>query len=124
MAGGSVLRSLKEKTMLRLAQFLGTNLAIVLLISLTFRPLGLEGLFRQNGVDPNINALVTYSAIIGFAGSLMCLFLSKQMTKATIRMHRMPEEMAAFSINAGRIQALFSSHPPLEKRFAALEQPG
>ena len=34
----------------------------------------------------------------------------------------MPDEMAAFAINAGGVQALFASHPPLEKRIAALEQ--
>jgi len=33
----------------------------------------------------------------------------------------LPEEMAAQAINAGRVQALFSSHPPLEVRIAALE---
>jgi len=32
----------------------------------------------------------------------------------------MPDEMAAFAISAGKVQALFSSHPPLEKRIAAL----
>jgi heat shock protein HtpX len=71
--------------MLRLVLFLGTNLAIVLLISLTFRLLGLEGLLQQNGIDLNINALVIYSAIIGFAGSFISLLLSKQMAKAALR---------------------------------------
>lgn len=71
--------------MLRLVLFLGTNLAIVLLISLTFRLLGLEGLLQQNGIDLNINALVIYSAIIGFAGSFISLLLSKQMAKAAMR---------------------------------------
>jgi len=71
--------------MLRLVLFLGTNLAIVLLISLTFRLLGLEGLLQQNGIDLNINALVIYSAIIGFAGSFISLLLSKPMAKATMR---------------------------------------
>lgn len=33
----------------------------------------------------------------------------------------MPDEMAAFAINAGRVQKLFASHPPLETRIAALE---
>ena len=33
----------------------------------------------------------------------------------------LPEEMAAQAINAGRVQAMFSSHPPLEVRIAALE---
>ena len=68
--------------MLRILLFLGTNLAIVALISLTFRLLGLEGLLQQGGVDLNINALVVYSAVIGFAGALISLFLSKTMAKA------------------------------------------
>jgi heat shock protein HtpX len=33
----------------------------------------------------------------------------------------MPDEMAAFAINAGKIHKLFSSHPPLEQRIKALE---
>ncbi|HBT42804.1 MAG TPA: protease HtpX [Rhodospirillaceae bacterium] len=68
--------------MLRILLFLGTNLAIVALISLTFRLLGLDGLLQANGVDLNINALVVYSAVIGFSGALISLFLSKTMAKA------------------------------------------
>ncbi len=68
--------------MLRILLFLGTNLAIVALISLTFRLLGLEGLLQANGVDLNINALIVYSAVIGFSGALISLFLSKTMAKA------------------------------------------
>jgi heat shock protein HtpX len=32
----------------------------------------------------------------------------------------LPDEMAAFAISAGKVQKLFSSHPPLEKRIEAL----
>ncbi len=71
--------------MLRLALYLGTNLAIVMLISLTFRILGLEGLLQQNGVDLNIEALIVYSAVIGFIGSFLSLFLSKSLAKASMR---------------------------------------
>ena len=71
--------------MLRLALFLGTNLAIVALISLTFGLLGLEGLLQSNGVALDINALIIYSAIIGFAGSLISLLLSKPLAKATMK---------------------------------------
>ncbi len=70
--------------MLRVALFLGTNIAIVALISLVFRLLGLEGLLQENGVGLDLGALLVYSTIIGFAGSLISLFLSKPITKASM----------------------------------------
>jgi heat shock protein HtpX len=70
--------------MMRIALFLGTNLAILALISVTFRLLGIEGLLMQNGVDLNINALLVYSAVIGFSGSLISLFISKWMAKRSM----------------------------------------
>ena len=71
--------------MMRIALFLGTNLAILALISVTFRILGIEGLLMQNGVDLNLNALLVYSAVIGFSGSLISLFISKWMAKRSMR---------------------------------------
>jgi len=70
--------------MLRIALFLGTNLAILILISLTFRLLGIEGLLQQNRVDLDMNALLVYAAVIGFSGSLISLFLSKWMAKRSM----------------------------------------
>ena len=70
--------------MFRIALFLGTNLAILMLISVTFRLLGIEGLLMQNGVDLNLNALLVYSAVIGFSGSLISLFISKWMAKRSM----------------------------------------
>ena len=70
--------------MLRIALFLGTNLAIVMLISVTFRLLGIEGLLMANGVDLDLNALLVYSAVIGFSGSLISLFISKWMAKRSM----------------------------------------
>jgi heat shock protein HtpX len=70
--------------MMRIALFLGTNLAILVLISLTFRLLGIEGLLMQNGVDLDLNALLIYSAVIGFSGSLISLFISKWMAKRSM----------------------------------------
>ncbi|MCU7845761.1 MAG: protease HtpX [Candidatus Thiodiazotropha sp. (ex Monitilora ramsayi)] len=70
--------------MLRIALFLGTNLAIVMLISITFRLLGVEGLLMQNGVDLDLNTLLIYSAVIGFSGSLISLFISKWMAKRSM----------------------------------------
>lgn len=70
--------------MLRIALFIGTNLAILMVISVTFRLLGIEGLLMQNGVDLNLNALLVYSAVIGFSGSLISLFISKWMAKRSM----------------------------------------
>lgn len=70
--------------MLRVALFLGTNLAIITLISITFQLLGIEGLLMQNGVDLNLQALLVYSAVIGFSGSLISLFMSKWLAKRSM----------------------------------------
>ena len=67
--------------MMRILLFLGTNIAIIALISVTFRLLGLDGILAQNGVDLDMNALLVYSAVIGFSGSLISLFMSKFMAK-------------------------------------------
>ena len=59
--------------MMRILLFLGTNIAIIALISVTFRLLGLDGILQQNGVDLDMNALLVMSAIIGFSGSLISI---------------------------------------------------
>jgi heat shock protein HtpX len=69
---------------MRVLLFLATNAAILVLISLTFRLLGIEGVLQQNGVDLNLNALLIMSAIIGFGGSFISLFLSKWMAKRSM----------------------------------------
>lgn len=66
---------------MRLLMFLATNVAVLVVISVVFRLLGLDGLLAANGVDLDLNALLVYSAIIGFSGSLISLFMSKFMAK-------------------------------------------
>ena len=72
---------------MRILLFLGTNIAIIALISITFRLLGLDGILAQNGVDLDMQALLVYSAVIGFSGSLISLFMSKFMAKKTMGVH-------------------------------------
>ncbi len=84
--------------MMRILLFLGTNIAIIALISITFRLLGIDNLLAQNNVDLDMNALLVYSAIIGFSGSLISLFLSKFMAKKSMGVHlieqpQSPDEM-------------------------------
>ena len=71
--------------MFRIFLFLATNIAVVALISIVFSLLGLDGILQQNGVDLDLYALLVYSAVIGFSGSLISLFLSKFLAKRSMR---------------------------------------
>lgn len=70
--------------MMRIALFLGTNIAILVLISIVFSLLGIDGVLQQNGVDLDLNALLIYSAVIGMSGSFISLALSKWMAKRSM----------------------------------------
>lgn len=70
---------------MRILLFLGTNIAIMALLSLTFSLFGIQGLLADNGVDLDLGALLVYSAVIGFAGSFISLFISKWMAKRSMR---------------------------------------
>lgn len=70
--------------MLRLFLFFATNIAVMALISLIFNLIGFQGLMQANGVDLDLNALLVYSAVIGFSGSFMSLLLSKFMAKRSM----------------------------------------
>jgi heat shock protein HtpX len=67
--------------MMRILLFLATNAAVLVLISIVFQVLGLEGILAENGVDLNLQALLVLSAVIGFGGSFISLALSKFMAK-------------------------------------------
>ena len=72
---------------MRILLFLGTNLAVIFLLSAVFSLLGLDGILAANGVDLDLGALLVYSAVIGFAGSLISLFMSKTMAKRGMGVH-------------------------------------
>ena len=67
--------------MMRIALFLATNAAILVLISIVFQVFGFEGILAENGVDLNLQALLVMSAVIGFGGSVISLAMSKFMAK-------------------------------------------
>ena len=67
--------------MKRIFLFLGTNLAVIVLASMTFRLLGFESILYENGVDLNLQALLVFCALIGFGGSFVSLLLSKTIAK-------------------------------------------
>ena len=66
---------------MRILLFLATNLAVLVLVSIVFNLLGLQGILAENGVDLNLSSLLVFCAIFGFGGSLISLFLSKWMAK-------------------------------------------
>lgn len=69
---------------MRILLFLGTNLAVIMLLSIVFSLFGFDDLLAANGVDLDLNALLVYSAVIGFSGSFISLFLSKTMAKSSM----------------------------------------
>ncbi|MCW5620655.1 MAG: protease HtpX [Burkholderiales bacterium] len=69
--------------MKRVFLFLATNLAIVLVLSITARILGVDRILTQNGL--NLSALLVFAALFGFGGSFISLMLSKWMAKMSTR---------------------------------------
>ncbi len=67
--------------MKRIMLFIMTNVAIMLVLSITLRLLGVDSILAENGSDLNIQALVILSGVIGFGGSFISLLLSKWMAK-------------------------------------------
>ncbi|MFP5507073.1 MAG: protease HtpX [Gammaproteobacteria bacterium] len=67
--------------MKRIFLFLATNIAIVLVLSVTLRLLGVERILDEQGVGLDLNALLVFSAVIGFGGSLISLAISKWTAK-------------------------------------------
>ena len=63
--------------MKRIFLFLATNLAIVVVLSITLRLLGVERILDEQGVGLNLNALLVFAAVFGFGGSLISLMISK-----------------------------------------------
>jgi len=66
---------------MRILLFMATNIAVLVLVSLVFSLLGLEGILSANGVDLNLTSLLVFCALFGFTGSLASLLLSKYMAK-------------------------------------------
>ncbi len=67
--------------MLRIGLFILTNLAVVLIASITLSLLGVEHYLQGSGL--NLTSLLIFCAVFGFSGSLLSLFISKWMAKRT-----------------------------------------
>lgn len=65
--------------MKRVALFIGTNLAVMLIIGIIFSVFGLGRAVGPDGL--NLTSLLAMSAVIGFTGSIISLLISKPMAK-------------------------------------------
>ena len=70
--------------MLRMLLFFGTNIAIMIVLSISMRLLGIDTALEQQGGGLNLNSLLIFSAVFGMGGSLISLAISKWMAKKTM----------------------------------------
>ncbi|TCS72386.1 heat shock protein HtpX [Sulfuritortus calidifontis] len=68
--------------MKRIVLFLATNLAIVLMLSVTMRLLGVEPYLNEQGL--NLQALLIFAAVMGFGGAFISLAISKWTAKMSV----------------------------------------
>lgn len=71
--------------MMRIALFLMTNIAVVLVASITLSLLGVDGYLQQSGSGLNLQGLLIFSAVFGMCGAFISLLLSKTMAKMSAR---------------------------------------
>ncbi len=95
--------------MKRIFYFLVTNLAIIFVLSITMRLLGVEPFLNANGL--NLNSLLIFAAVMGFGGAFISLAISKwsakQMSGAvTIDNPKTPDEIWLMNIVKNQSQAV------------------
>jgi len=95
--------------MKRVFYFLVTNLAIVLVLSITMPLLGVEPFLNANGL--NLNSLLIFAALMGFGGSFISLAISKWSAKrmsgaVTIENPKTPNEIWLINIVRKQSQAV------------------
>ncbi|MDT8338339.1 MAG: protease HtpX [Sulfurimonas sp.] len=66
----------------RVGLFLLTNLAVIVVISIIVNIFGLNRFLNENGLD--LGSLFLFSLVVGFAGSIISLLMSKQMAKRAV----------------------------------------
>jgi heat shock protein HtpX len=67
--------------MKRIFLFLVTNIAILVVLSISLSLLGFRGYLDAQGIDLDMNSLLLFAAVFGFGGSLISLAISKWTAK-------------------------------------------
>ncbi len=71
--------------MKRVLLFLGTNLAIIVVASITLSLLGVNSFLDETGTNLNLQSLLIFCFVFGMAGSFISLLLSKKIAKWTMK---------------------------------------
>jgi heat shock protein HtpX len=82
--------------MKRILLLVATNVAVLLVLSITLRLLGVDRILDERGTGLDITALLIFSAVLGFGGSLISLAISKFMAKRAmgVRVIEQPRDEA------------------------------
>ncbi len=67
--------------MKRIALFLTTNIAVLVILGIVLSVLGVDSLLQENNVDLDLQALLIFSAVFGMGGSFISLAMSKWSAK-------------------------------------------
>ncbi|NMD05828.1 MAG: zinc metalloprotease HtpX, partial [Deltaproteobacteria bacterium] len=67
--------------MKRILLFLLTNIAVLVVLSIVLRLLGVDRILDESGTNLNMYNLLIFAAVFGFGGSLISLAMSKWMAK-------------------------------------------
>lgn len=78
---------MKGRFISRIALFILTNLAVVAMLAVVGRLLGVDSVLARQGSGLNLTALLIMSAVMGFGGSIISLLLSKPMAKWSTGAH-------------------------------------
>lgn len=73
--------------MKRILLLVATNVAVLVVLSVVMRLLGLDSILNESGTQLDLQALLIFSAVIGFAGSFISLAMSKWIAKRSTRAH-------------------------------------
>ena len=73
--------------MKRILLFVATNVAVLVVLSVVMRLLGIDSILNEQGTQLDLQALLVFSAVIGFAGSFISLAMSKWIAKRSTGAH-------------------------------------
>ena len=95
----------------RIALFLATNLAVILVLSVVLRLLGVDRILDESGAGINYEALLILSLVIGFGGSFISLAMSKWMLEDLLQ------------AVAVAVADIIACHPYVSQLDGAADQP-